>query len=139
MYLRLIILKNLLLSYGKDNNIRSLLMCDVHVSTKTIVDVMLQLPKLVESRISGQMRTTRGCTMYDSWSLSGVHFLGTFATNCVGPTVPPRIMVLAMRPLDKEDNVNGTTPNSMRKHTFRFSIQPLTNTTYLQMTGALPP
>ncbi len=139
MYLRLIILKNLPLSYGKDNIIRSLLMCGVYVSTKNIVDVMLQLTKLVERRISGQMRTTRGCIIYDGWPLSGVHFLGIFATNCVGPSVPPRIRVLAMRPLDKEDNMNDTAPNSMRKHTFRFSIQPLTNTTYLQMTGALPP
>ncbi len=54
------------------------------------------------------MRTTRGCIMYDGWSISGVHFLGIFATYCVGPNLSLRIKSLAISPMAKDDNVNDT-------------------------------
>ena len=119
-YLRLTILKNLPLSYVEDGIIHSSIKFDVRVSTKTIVSVILQLTKLVEIRIRNEMRSTRGYIMYDGWSVSGVHFLGVFATYCVEINLPPRVTLLALTTMAKEDNVTNTATRFDAETDFSF-------------------
>ena len=40
--------------------------------------------------------------MYDGCSVSGVQFLGVFATYCVEINLPPRVTLLALSPMAKK-------------------------------------
>ena len=82
-YIRLIVLKSLPISYVDDNEIRSFSKFNMVVISKTIIQVIFQLVKLVESRIKDEIHDTKGAILYDGWTCNSTHYIGLYASYCV--------------------------------------------------------
>ena len=80
MYIRLIVLKSLPLSFVEDDLVSSFSKSEYTFSQKLIKSVIFHLTEHVEKRISALMQETTGAIVHDGWSNAGMHYFGVFAS-----------------------------------------------------------
>lgn len=78
-YITLIVMKYLPLSIVEDKSFRDFAKYDIHFNRSTVRKVLLALVKIVEERISEDLRCSKGAIMYDGWSRGGTHYVGIMA------------------------------------------------------------
>ena len=82
-YQRLVVMKSLLLSIIEDAEFRSFAKYNSKISYRTLLNALLRLVSIVETKILYQVKSTGGVIMFDGWTRNESHFVSVFASYCV--------------------------------------------------------
>lgn len=77
-YMRLIVLKNLPISFVADTEIRNFSKYGSVFCHRTFKEVLFKLVEIVECKIKDEMMKQKGAVMYDGWTNNSTHYVGIF-------------------------------------------------------------
>lgn len=125
-YINVIVNKNLPIHFVQDPVIRQIHKFDVHICRYTLNRVIIELVKLVESKIEKEINENRGSVLFDAWSAADIHYVAVMASFCrkihsTGTAV--ELVLLAISPLPQpniEANESEATRFTAEAHELFF-------------------
>lgn len=116
-------MRNLPVKISEDVEMRAFSRYNVPISYRTVISTILCLVRLVEKRISHEMKSTKGALLFDGWTCGSTHYIAIISSYCAkqygGTEVKPRLSCMAVAPMGRVSNEEHETDDE----TARFDAE----------------
>ncbi len=123
-FLRLVVFKNLPIEACNDPEWRNALKHDINFNKKSFLDMLHELVKIVEKKISDELKDAPMISLlHDGWTKFGVHYFAIFGTFMVGDKLVIRLLGCSTLPAGESDDTEDDDDSDLSEEAVNFTAE----------------